>query len=1062
MTRQQQEEKFKEAYASLNPEQRLAVDTIEGPVMVIAGPGTGKTQILSARIGKILNDTDALPENILCLTYTDAGVVAMRKRLLQFIGADAYKVNIYTFHAFCNDVIQDNLSLFEKTALDAISELESIELFTDLINGFGKDNPLKRYRGDVYYEINNLRNLFSTMKKEGWTPFYIHECIDQYLEDIETRDEFIYKKAYKQFKAGEVKQNKVDEEHAKMAKLRAAVDEYEKYQEMMRKRNRYDFDDMINWVIKAFENQSFLLQNYQEKFLYLLVDEYQDTSGTQNKIVELLMSYWDVPNVFVVGDDDQSVYRFQGANVENMLAFAKRYESDLLKVVLTNNYRSTQPILNVSKTLIERNQERLVNQIDGLSKDLLAANSKYQGAVALPLLKEYNTQRDEMIDITLTVDGLLKQGLQPGKIGIIYKENKYGEELATYFKLKQIPVYSKRNQNLLTIPFAKKLILLLRYLEAEHDAPFGGEEMLFEILHFDWLHIPAIEIAKLTVEVSGRAWGANKTTLRELLIEKVTQPKKDLFAETIHPKLAAASTIIEQLISEVPNLTLQHLMAKMVQEGGILPYIMQHEEKILLLQVLNGLFDFIKEETRRNPFMTLKEIVRVLELMNNEGIALPIVQVSGNEKGINLLTAHGSKGLEFEYVFVVGVNASNWEKKRKPGGGYTLPDTMFESKKIEEEQDVVRRRLTEKEIEEEELRRLFYVALTRAEKQLTISYSKFKIDGKQLEPSMFIAEIQEEHPLEAETVTLDEETVFAFNALAFDKILAPEIEQPEADFVSRLLEKFAMNVTALSNYLSCPLKFYYTNLIRIPSSKNEATEFGNAVHFALEQLFKKMQDNNDIFPEKEVFLNDFSWYMHRHREFFTKEQYDRRIEYGYEVLTNYYDKYINTFHKVVSVERMIRNVLVKGIPLKGKLDKLEFYGKDVLVVDYKSGDIDKAKPKLLPPNDKEPNGGDYWRQAVFYKLLIDNYDQKDWTVTSVVFDFVEPDKKKGYQTAKVVVEPEDVTTVTAQIVNVWDKIQQRDFYTGCGKPDCHWCNFVKENNMAIALHELTEEREEEN
>ena len=532
------------------------------------------------------------------------------------------------------------------------------------------------------------------------------------------------------------------------------------------------------------------------------------------------------------------------------------------------------------------------------------------------------------------------------------------------------------------------------------------------------------------------------------MIEKITQPKKDLFVEAIHPKLAAASAIIEQLISDVPNMTLQHLMAKIVQEGGILPYIMQHEEKIWLLQVLNGLFDFIKEETRRNPFMTLKEIVRVLELMNNEGIALPIVQVSGNEKGINLLTAHGSKGLEFEYVFVVGVNASSWEKKRKPGGGYTLPDTMFASHS--------------KSTEEEELRRLFYVALTRAEKKLTISYSKFKIDGKQLEPSMFIAEIQEEHPLEAEVVTLDDETVFTFNALAFDKILAPEIEQPEADFITRLLEKFAMNVTALSNYLNCPLKFYYTNLIRIPSSKNEATEFGSAVHYALEQLFKKMQENNVTFPAKEVFLNDFSWYMHRHREFFTKEQYDRRIEYGYEVLTNYYDKYIDTFHKVVSVERMIRNVLVKGIPLKGKLDKLEFYGKDVLVVDYKSGDIEKAKPKLLPPNDKEPNGGDYWRQAVFYKLLIDNYDQKDWNVTGVVFDFVEPDKKKGYQTAKVIIQPEDVSTVTSQIVNVWDKIQQRDFYTGCGKPDCHWCNFVKENNMAIALHEIEEEGEEEN
>ena len=147
--------KFNEAYQKLNPQQQVAVDTIEGPVMVIAGPGTGKTQILAARIGKILLDTDALPENILCLTYTDAGTIAMRKRLQQFIGADAYKVNIYTFHAFCNDVIQDNLSLFEKTALDPISELENIQLFKILIDQFPKDHPLKRYRGDVYYEINN-------------------------------------------------------------------------------------------------------------------------------------------------------------------------------------------------------------------------------------------------------------------------------------------------------------------------------------------------------------------------------------------------------------------------------------------------------------------------------------------------------------------------------------------------------------------------------------------------------------------------------------------------------------------------------------------------------------------------------------------------------------------------------------------------------------------------------------------------------------------------------------------------------------------------------------------
>ena len=368
--------KFTQEYEKLNPEQRRAVDTIEGPVMVIAGPGTGKTQILAARIGRILLDTDALPENILCLTYTDAGTLAMRRRLQQFIGADAYKVNIYTFHAFCNDVIQDNLSLFEKNSLDAISELENIQLFKQLIDSFPKNHPLKRYRGDVYYEINNLKNLFSSMKREGWSPEYINGKIDAYIQDLPSRDEYIAKRAVGNFKKGDVRIDKIEEEKEKIEKLRAAVNEFDSYQAMMRKKNRYDFDDMINWVIKVFEENKQVLSGYQEKFQYILVDEYQDTSGTQNKLVQLLISYWDKPNVFVVGDDDQSIYRFQGANVENMLVFANHYTKDLMTVVLTSNYRSTQPILDISKTLINRNEERLVKQIDGLSKDLISSNTK--------------------------------------------------------------------------------------------------------------------------------------------------------------------------------------------------------------------------------------------------------------------------------------------------------------------------------------------------------------------------------------------------------------------------------------------------------------------------------------------------------------------------------------------------------------------------------------------------------------------------------------------------------------------------------------------------------------
>src|SRR5450631_1937799 len=193
INRERTNQKYRDEYEKLNEEQKLAVDTIEGPVMVIAGPGTGKTQILAARIGKILLETDALPENILCLTYTDAGAVAMRKRLLSFIGPDAYRVNIYTFHSFCNDIIQENLSLFEKSALNPVSELQKIELFKELIDSFPKNHLLKRYRGDVYYEIKNLQNLFSAMKREGWNQEFLQQRIDLYLERIKTDENFKYK-----------------------------------------------------------------------------------------------------------------------------------------------------------------------------------------------------------------------------------------------------------------------------------------------------------------------------------------------------------------------------------------------------------------------------------------------------------------------------------------------------------------------------------------------------------------------------------------------------------------------------------------------------------------------------------------------------------------------------------------------------------------------------------------------------------------------------------------------------------------------------------------------------
>ena len=1036
----EQAKAFELVYEGLNEQQKIAVNTIEGPVMVIAGPGTGKTQILGARIGKILLETDTAPENILCLTYTDAGAIAMRKRLVSFIGTSAYKVNIATFHSFCNDIIQDNLSLFDKTSLDPISELEKIELLKKLIDGFDKNNALKRYRGDVYFEMSNLSKLFSAMKKEGWTPKYLIDKVDDYIKEIPFRDEFIYKRKYKQFEAGALKQGLVDVELEKMAKLKAAIASFDVYQQLMKDRGRYDFEDMINWVIKAFKENKNLLAQYQERFLYILVDEFQDTSGTQNELVQLLVNYWEQPNLFVVGDDDQSIFRFQGANVENMLHFQNQYAADLLTIVLENNYRSTQPILDVSTIVINNNQERLVNKIKGLEKNLIAAHPDNKNNTTEPAVIAYEVPEAEMIDITEQIVQLIQKGIEPHQIAVLYKEHKYGEEIAHFLQQKNIPVYTKRTANLLDQTLVKQIITILEYLVCELDQPYEGANLLFEILHFKWWKISPITIAKLTFEANQLKYGAPENAFRKVLVEKTQQVQGSLFQEGGVPELAKAVQVLESLIGEVPNVTLVNLIEQVLQKTGIIQSVLQSNNKGFELEVITKFFDFIKEETHRRPSLQLKDLVDMLELMQKEGIRLPLPITTGGVTGVNLLTTHGSKGLEFEYVFVAGTNAHYWEKKRAANNiGYTLPDTVLSS--LENADD------------KEELRRLFYVAITRAKKAIQISYALNRSDGKVAEPSQFVIELIEGNEKQIVEKQLNEEIKLQYKLLHIQTSIQPQIEQLEEDFIAPKLEKFTMNVTALNNYLKCPLHFYYNSLIRVPSGKSEATTFGSAVHDALNKLFKKMQERDQVFPDKQELVQDFNFYMHRHREAFTQVEFNNRREQGEMVLTKYYDQYVQGWNKVVTTEYRINNVVLNGIPLKGAIDKIEFEGKQVVVIDYKTGSVENAKEKLFAPNEKYPNGGDYWRQAVFYKILLKHHP-KNWEVTSAEFDFVEPNKKKEFEKVAITIQDADITTVTQQIQTVWQKIQAKEFYTGCGQPECHWCNFVKNNELTVALHEI--------
>lgn len=1047
-------DKFQSALAGLNPEQLAAVNKMDGPVLVVAGPGTGKTQILAARIGKILTDTDALPNEILCLTYTDAGAVAMRKRLFEFIGPDAYRINIYTFHAFCNEIIQENLEYFGKLNLESLSDLESAMLFRELVDEFDNDHLLKRFTGDVYYDTKRLKDLFSTMKRENWDAVMIEKAVQEYLDDIPNREEFVYKRANSKtgIKVGDPKQKDIDAAHDLMKKLVAAVREYQNYDVKMKAKGRYDFDDMIIWVLRAFRDNEEILRKYQERYQYILVDEFQDTSGSQNELLRFLLNYWDVPNVFVVGDDDQSIFKFQGANMSNILDFASDYVSTLKTVVLKHNYRSNQHILDISKALIDNNQERLTRQLK-LDKELQASHPRFVDLAAEPVIREYENPDQELVDVSAQIKKLIDNGVEPGEIAVIYRNHSQVEEMIQYLEVKKIAVNTKRKIDILTQPFGEKIINIMRYLMQELDSPYSGDELLFEILHYDFFNIAPIEIAKASIAVSQENFAANsrdkhRTSIRRYISELRSPAQPDLFAPDKYMEMRYLMNNIDDLLKSAVNSTLQAFFQNVIAKMGILKYIMQQPDKGGYMQMLTSFFDFLKDESRKNPDIKLSDLIATIELMKKNGIRLDLNKVIFSDNGVNFLTAHGSKGLEFEHVFFIGCDKRTWDSKGR-NSGFSLPDTLTRSAA----DDIAQK---------EEARRLFYVAITRAKQSLMISYAGKDKKGKDQEASQFIGEILASTDIQLQYPKVPADTMVDFIATQFSEVEKPKVELLDKNYINQLLQSYTLSVTHLNNYLDCPLRFYFQCLIRVPSGKSPSATFGQAVHWALNKTYRLLKENQDEFLSTEQFMNEFKWYMARNRDSFTKDEYKLRLAYGEKILPPYYEQNVGSWNKIAVTEKSIKNIEINGVPIKGNLDKMEFDGKNVTVVDYKTGKVRNAKDKLLRPTFDAPMGGDYWRQGVFYKILVDHDRTNDWEVIDTIFDFVEPISEGEYYKEKYVISPADIALVTEQITETYAKIMAHEFSTGCGKKECDWCHFVKTNfkQAEVVLNAVSEEEED--
>lgn len=1001
---------FQEAYNGLNEQQKIAVDTIEGPVMVVAGPGTGKTQILGTRIGNILQKQgDIRPNNILCLTFTEAGTVAMRKRLVKFIGPEAFKVHIHTFHGFCNMILKRHPEILPSEQMELISDLEKRRITKEILNNLDPTHPFFKAKGSQTFQARRLEGLFSDLASEDISYTYLKQKVTEYLEDIPNRIDFQYKRKTGNFQKGDPHPKKIQEAKEKMQNLLLAAELKSKYEELKVKYQRYDFNDMIALVIQAFRNDPDLLADYQEQFQYILVDEFQDTNGAQNAILELLWSYWGVKsNIFVVGDDDQAIYSFQGALVKNIFDFYTYFKSSSKVIVLDTNYRSIPSILKASEALIEHNQERLIHSMShlNLTKQLKAGNSIYQGNHQPTYLSSFDNKREELLAIAADIQKQQIAGKKWSDFAIICPKHANLADFAQIFRVKNIPYVLNRKQNIFELTFCKRLLRLFEWCMVEEEDPYSDYHQFLDALAIPELRVTRIELARAYKEFEKRySSEILKKSFKEA-IEDSEITVSDRFIELLQ--------IINDLINQLAALNPQEWFAYAIEQLGITEYIQNQEEGVEELQILNTLFEHVKTFCSSHPNDTIKEWMDDIAEMQEEEISLPIEMIRMHKDGVNLVTAHKSKGLEYPVVYIPFATEKNWKANNRKD--FSWPDT-FQLKK--DEADAI-----------EERRRLFYVAMTRAQEQLNISYFMFNEEGKDQDAVQFVYELQETiQKKDNPEVSSEEIEDFVLNQ--FSPSQTDSLSIPREEWIEKSIEEFILSPTALASYLRCPHSFLFNNVFRMPSAYSASLIMGQIVHYGLEQISRKGIENEQ--DQLEIAVEAMQGRFSHYEGWLPLDQRKRFQQAIPHITKNYLINGNFTGFEDQIPELSIKGMIEGEVSIKGQLDLVAKRGGVPVILDFKTGkhrSEDFAKPGKRKGLE---HGGKYWQQATIYSILSGLSPDFKAECSQVEFHYVE--EKDDHVVKALEISDEDRTYIRDLIREVDSKIRALEF-PKCDDEDC--------------------------
>jgi len=1044
---------FNERYKGLNKRQKDAVDSIEGPLLVIAGPGSGKTELIGLRAGNILKKTDTLPESILCLTYTDTACVNMRERLVDLIGDDGYRVSVHTFHSFCKSLIEKYPEIFFKGAgFKVIDEITRIKIIKGILEKLEYDNPFQsRHPSFGFTYLKDIIKNISYIKESGLSPEEFREMvyknseflekteglvdevfsqrvskkifleIERVIEEFRKRDKALMnhvkslpfvlaeslEKAVRDRDTKEVTRwknentklfngKRVLNDYYEIEKVKNMVFIYKEYKSKMYEEGYYDFLDMLLDVAKELELNESLRSDLQERYLYFMVDEFQDTNGIQMRILNSITKddIDNSPNFCVVGDDDQGIYRFQGAEISNILDFRKNYP--LAKIVVLNkNYRSKQNIINLGRKIILKGKERLENILPEVDKTLFSK----VGDVGEISIKLFNTKEEEFSYIFKKVEERAKIVKNLSNIAVIARTHKSLKEIISYFDDSNFPIYWERREDVLSKKEIRQIISIAQfsfYLLKEDGKK--ADELFPEILSYPFWEVKREKIFDLAKKAYNQKKSWFEIAKKEDDFLKITEFLYDL-------SLQARNSSLEEVIDTIIG-TRKDKIRSPFKKFYFSKDRLDREKKDYLA-LLSALKTFIREirNYKKGRFLKVEDMIEFLDIRKENNISIidnnPLIT---EEDAILFSTAHGVKGKEFDSVFVLDCQQDSWGRLKK-GDKIKLPKNTPFKRSGESREDQLK---------------LFYVATTRAKNYLSLSSHKKKESGRDCIPLEFLTDFREKE----KSVKVEPKKMAALS----NSFYTPPYYKNEKKILAPLIENYKLSATGLNKFLDVskngPQVFFEENILSFPKRKEPSLSYGTAVHNLINHAFIEFRRSKKVMSFKK-FFQIFSSYLLEER--LSEEEMKKLLKRGEKALKIFYKEKKDIFKQDCEVERKIDKSKVGKVDIAGKIDKIVKNKDRISVFDFKTG---KAPKSWKGENNEEKiKLWKYRNQLIFYKILIENSKEfkKNFFVDKGVLEFIEPNKRGEIRDLYLEIKKEDADRIRELIEIVGKKIRDIDF-----------------------------------